>query len=168
MNALAEAIWYILPAYFANSSPVIFRGETPIDFGKNFSDGRRVLGDGKTWRGFFGGLTVGILISLIQYYALPSYYGSFGFAFKLGFALSFGALLGDLIGSFIKRRANLPRGYPAIGLDQWGFLVTALLLGYPLKSLQTGQVLFLMVITPFIHWFANIFAYKMGWKSVPW
>ncbi|AIF69966.1 hypothetical protein PAP_07885 [Palaeococcus pacificus DY20341] len=168
MNPWLEALWYILPAYFANSSPVVFKGRTPIDFGKNFIDNKRILGDGKTWRGFFGGLTVGVLISLIQYHLIPSYYGSPYFALKLGFALSFGALLGDLIGSFIKRRANFPRGYPAIGLDQWGFLIVAMILAYPIKTIETKQVLFLLVVTPFVHWLANVFAYKVGWKSVPW
>ncbi|NJE08344.1 CDP-2,3-bis-(O-geranylgeranyl)-sn-glycerol synthase [Thermococcus sp. M39] len=168
MNPLLEALWYILPAYFANASPVIFKGRTPMDFGKKFRDGRRILGDGKTWRGFFGGLFTGTLIAVVQYYITPNFYGSFTMALKLGFALSLGALLGDLIGSFIKRRIGMPRGYPAVGLDQWGFLITALILAYPIKTLLTGQVLFLLTVTPFIHWFANIFAYKMKWKSVPW
>ena len=168
MNPLLEALWYILPAYFANASPVIFKGKIPMDFGKRFKDGRRILGDGKTWRGFFGGLLTGTLIAVVQYYLTPNFYGSLTMALKLGFALSLGALLGDLIGSFVKRRVGMERGYPAVGLDQWGFLITALILAYPIKTLSTGQVLFLLAVTPFIHWFANIFAYKMGWKSVPW
>lgn len=168
MNPWFEALWYILPAYFANSSPVLFKGRTPMDFGKNFIDGKRILGNGKTWRGFFGGLSVGVLISSVQYQITPFYYGSFETALKLGLALSFGALLGDIIGSFIKRRANLPQGYPAIGLDQLGFLITALILGYSVKALSTAQILFLLAVTPFVHWGANIFAYKMGWKDVPW
>ena len=168
MNPLLEALWYILPAYFANASPVIFKGKTPMDFGKKFKDGRRILGDGKTWRGFFGGLLAGTLVAVIQYYLTPNFYGSLAMALKLGFALSLGALLGDLIGSFVKRRVGMERGYPAVGLDQWGFIITALILAYPIKTLSTGQVLFLLAVTPFIHWFANIFAYKMGWKSVPW
>lgn len=168
MNPLLEALWYILPAYFANASPVIFKGKTPMDFGKNFVDGKRILGDGKTWRGFFGGLCTGIFVAVIQYYITPNFYGSLTMALKLGFALSLGALLGDLIGSFIKRRVGMPRGYPAVGLDQWGFVITALILAYPVKTLSTGQVLFLLAVTPFIHWGANIFAYKMGWKNVPW
>ena len=168
MNEIAEALWYILPAYFANASPVVFKGKTPMDFGKKFVDGRRVFGNGKTWRGFFGGLFTGILISIIQYNLTPLFYGSLSSALKLGFALSFGALLGDLIGSFVKRRVGMESGYPAVGLDQWGFLIAALVLAFSIKALSTKQVLFLLVVTPFIHWWANIFAYKMKWKSVPW
>ena len=168
MNELAEALWYILPAYFANASPVVFKGKRPMDFGKKFIDGKRILGDGKTWRGFFGGLFTGILIGSIQYQIKPDFYGSFSVALKLSVALSFGALLGDLIGSFVKRRIGMDRGYPAVGLDQWGFLVSALVLAYPIKTITTGQVLFLLVVTPFIHWGANVLAYKLKWKSVPW
>ncbi|HII61082.1 CDP-2,3-bis-(O-geranylgeranyl)-sn-glycerol synthase [Pyrococcus horikoshii] len=168
MNQLLEAFWYILPAYFANSSPVVLGGGTPIDFGKKWRDGRRILGDGKTWRGFFGGLIVGTIIGIVQYFLLPEYYGSLGIAIELAFLLSLGTLVGDLIGSFIKRRLNMPRGYPAVGLDQWGFLIAALCFAYPVKTIPTGEVLFLLVITPLIHWGANIFAYKMGWKKVPW
>ncbi|AEH25463.1 CDP-2,3-bis-(O-geranylgeranyl)-sn-glycerol synthase [Pyrococcus yayanosii] len=165
---ILDALWYILPAYLANSSPVIFGGGAPIDFGRNFVDGRRIFGDGKTWRGFFGGLTAGTLIGIIQYFLRPYYYGSLKLAIKLSFLLALGALVGDLIGSFIKRRLNMPRGYPAVGLDQWGFLITALIFAYPVKTIPTGQVLFLLAITPVIHWAANVFAYKMGWKDVPW
>ncbi|HIP89546.1 MAG TPA: CDP-2,3-bis-(O-geranylgeranyl)-sn-glycerol synthase [Thermococcus paralvinellae] len=168
MKPLLEALWYILPAYFANASPVVFKGKTPMDFGRKFRDGRRILGDGKTWRGFLGGLLTGTLIAAIQYCLTPDFYGSLDTALKLGFALSLGALLGDLIGSFIKRRMGMPRGYPAVGLDQWGFLIVALILAYPIKTLSTGQVLFLLAVTPFIHWAANILAHKLGWKNVPW
>jgi len=39
-----EAIWFFLPAYFANATPVVLGGGTPIDLGRNFLDGRRILG----------------------------------------------------------------------------------------------------------------------------
>ncbi len=131
-------------------------------------------GDGKTWRGGFigGGVLIGTLVGgAIQYFITPpDFYGSIETAVKLAFLLSFGALVGDLVGSFIKRRANLPRGgYPAIGLDQLGFLISALAFAYPVKTLSSGQIIFLLVVSPpFIHWGANYFAYRMGWKSVPW
>ncbi|WP_048055948.1 CDP-2,3-bis-(O-geranylgeranyl)-sn-glycerol synthase [Pyrococcus sp. ST04] len=168
MHPLFEAFWYILPAYFANSSPVVLGGGTPMDFGKTWRDGKRIFGDGKTWRGFFGGLTVGTSVGVIQHFIIPTYYGSLKLSILVAFLLSLGTLIGDLIGSFIKRRLNLPRGYPAVGLDQWGFLISALCFAYPVRTIPTGEVLFLLVVTPLIHWGTNVFAYKMGWKSVPW
>ncbi|ASJ06176.1 CDP-2,3-bis-(O-geranylgeranyl)-sn-glycerol synthase [Thermococcus pacificus] len=168
LSSLLWAFWYILPAYFANASPVLVGGGRPIDGGRTWRDGRRLFGDGKTWRGFIGGVSIGTLVGIVQYHITPSFYGDLRTAVLLAFLLSFGALLGDLIGSFFKRRANLPRGAPAIGLDQLGFLITALALAYPVKTLSSGQIIFLLVVSPFIHWGANYFAYKMGWKSVPW
>jgi len=168
LSSLAWALWYILPAYFANGSPVLFGGGRPIDGGKIWRDGKRLLGDGKTWRGFFGGVSTGTLIGLLQYFLTPSFYGSLGSAFLLAFLLSFGALFGDLLGSFIKRRLDLPRGYPAVGLDQLGFLISAMVFAYPVKTVSSGQMLFLLVFTPLLHWGANYFAYRMGWKGVPW
>lgn len=152
LSSIFWAFWYILPAYFANASPVLVGGGRPIDGGRVWRDGRRLLGDGKTWRGFIGGVLIGTLVGIVQYFITPDFYGSLETAVKLAFLLSFGALIGDLVGSFIKRRANLPRGYPAIGLDQLGFLISALAFAYPVKTLSSGQIIFLLVVSPFIHW----------------
>lgn len=168
LSSLLWAFWYILPAYVANASPVLVGGGKPVDGGRHWKDGRRIFGDGKTWRGLLGGTSLGTATGVVQYLITPKFYGDFRTAFLLAFLLSSGALLGDLIGSFFKRRANLPRGAPAIGLDQLGFLIAALALAYPVKTLESGQIIFLLVVSPFVHWGANYFAYRMGWKDVPW
>ncbi|NJF25203.1 CDP-2,3-bis-(O-geranylgeranyl)-sn-glycerol synthase [Thermococcus sp. Bubb.Bath] len=168
LSSLLWALWYILPAYFANASPVLVGGGRPIDGGRNWRDGKRILGDGKTWRGFIGGVSIGTLVGALQYFITPGFYGSLQNTLLLAFLLSFGALIGDLVGSFIKRRLDLPRGYPAVGLDQLGFLISAMAFAYPVKTISSGQMLFLLIFTPLVHWSANYFAYKMGWKSVPW
>ena len=51
LEIILQALWLILPAYVANASAVLVGGGTPVDFGKNWRDGKRILGDGKTWRG---------------------------------------------------------------------------------------------------------------------
>ncbi|ANF22429.1 CDP-2,3-bis-(O-geranylgeranyl)-sn-glycerol synthase [Thermococcus piezophilus] len=168
LSSLLWAFWYIVPAYIANASPVLVGGGRPIDGGRTWGDGRRIFGDGKTWRGFIGGVAIGTASGVIQYFLTPDFYCSLETAILLAFLLSFGALFGDLVGSFFKRRANLPRGYPAIGLDQLGFLISALAFAYPVKTLDSGQIIFLLIVSPFVHWGANYFAYRMGWKSVPW
>lgn len=67
---LILALWYILPAYAANGLAVIFgRGErfnVPLDLGKNFIDGKRLFGDGKTLRGFVGGVMAGTFVGMAQ------------------------------------------------------------------------------------------------------
>ena len=54
-------LWLFLPAMLPNSAAVLFgRGSTAkMDFGKTWR-GKRIFGDGKSWRGFFGGALSGI------------------------------------------------------------------------------------------------------------
>ncbi len=47
-------------------------GGTPIDMGKNFTDNKRILGDGKTIRGFVLGSLCGAIIGLLQIWLAPS------------------------------------------------------------------------------------------------
>ena len=70
---IIQALWLIIPAYIANASAVLVGGGTPIDFGKNWKDGRRILGDGKTWNGLivgaFFGITSGFGLTIVAIYA---------------------------------------------------------------------------------------------------
>lgn len=149
-----HAIWYVLPSYFANMSPVIFGGGKPLDMGKNFIDGRRILGDHKTVRGFLSGLLIGTLVGALQG------------RFLQGFALSLGAMLGDCFGSFLKRRMGFTEGRPAPLLDQECFLVFSLLLASPIESLSLESIVFLLIITPLLHWGSNVVAHLLGLKEV--
>jgi len=40
---IGQAIWLMLPAYTANPMAVVFGGGTPIDLGKKWIDGKRIL-----------------------------------------------------------------------------------------------------------------------------
>ena len=59
------SIWLGLSAWIANATPVRGGGGRPIDGGKLFRDGRRILGDHKTMKGLRGPLYIGIPISFI-------------------------------------------------------------------------------------------------------
>src|SRR3989475_6474876 len=63
--AAGLAFWFLLPAYVANPMAVVFGGGTPMDFGRTLRDGRRLLGDGKTWRGVGGGVASGVRLGLL-------------------------------------------------------------------------------------------------------
>src|SRR2546422_8761128 len=65
MLAAGLAFWSLLPAYVANPMAVVSGGGTPMDFGRTLRDGRRLLGDGKTWRGFVGGIASGAVLGLV-------------------------------------------------------------------------------------------------------
>ncbi len=166
----------IWPPYVANATPVvagrIFRRRTPIDFGRNFIDGRRVFGDGKTYEGFITGLLAGFVIGEVTYIAVSS---AVDIAPELPRPLTvlimcLAALLGDLLGAFIKRRLGLPRGAPAPLLDQLDFLLAALLALWLIQPsiLKPIYVVIAVAITPPIHLATNAIAYLLGLKREPW
>lgn len=154
-----------------------------MDFGR-FWRGRRILGDGKTWRGFIGGASAGIIIGLLQLLISEPFssdhfgFGSVSSALPIIFALSFGSLLGDVCGAFIKRQAGLERGQKAPFLDQYDFVLGALLLAFLVNTdwiiekmisgnAWIGFIVFLLLVLG-IHRGVNIIGYKMGKKDVPW
>ncbi len=135
-------LWLYLSGFLANTFAMMWGkwlpktgyGPWPIDGGKVWKDGERLLGDGKTWNGLIGGsLTSGLLCMLISIsMGMPESYtdmesGIFvhpltGYedtwwnvgglevsAFLLGTMLGFFCLLGDMTGSFFKRRRGLKR-----------------------------------------------------------
>ncbi len=135
-------LWLYLPGFLANTFAMMWGkwlpktgyGPWPIDGGKNWKDGNRILGDGKTWNGLIGGsITSGLLCLLIvalmgdaptsdniesSIFAHPltgaeNSWFSMGneliSAFILGTFLGFACLVGDSTGSFIKRRRGLKR-----------------------------------------------------------
>ncbi len=168
----ASSLLFILPAYFANSSPVIFGGGKRVDFGKTFSDGRRVFGDGKTWQGLLGGIAVGTLVAIIL--ALPFSGNLFvpELAFRqkviVGLLLSCGTMAGDLLGSFLKRRLGIPQSSQHEFFDQLLFLGGALFFASPVFLPPVETIVFLIGVTYILHKLFNYLAHKLKLKKVPW
>ncbi len=156
-----EALKLIFPAYCANGAPVIVGGGLPLDFGKNFLDGKRIFGKNKTFRGFLFGLLVGFLVGLIEV---------LGFQYPILFAVlsPLGALLGDLTGAFLKRRLSIEPGGLLPIIDQVDFVVGALLFTLPLQIASVEVAIAMLVITPPIHLLTNYGAYKLKLKNNPW
>ncbi len=151
------AVYYYLPAYFANGMPIVFGGGFPLDFGKNWSDGRRIFGDGKTFQGLVFGIGIGILaFGLIQNNIL------------LAFSLAVGAMLGDLIKSFVKRRLDYKSGQKFFPWDQLDFLIGATLLSSLVQVPPLKFILIIFIITPAAHIVANRISYFLGIKDVAW
>ena len=177
-------LWLFLPAMVPNSAAVVFGGATKMDFGKSWR-GKRILGDGKSWRGFFGGAVSGILIGLVligisSIFDPDNYWGYGPFWENVGIlaTLSFGALLGDVCAAFFKRRIGLERGAKAPILDQYDFVAGALLLTalfHPdwvystyIEGWNICALIFLLLIMFAIHRSVNIIGYKMHLKKEPW
>jgi CDP-2,3-bis-(O-geranylgeranyl)-sn-glycerol synthase len=163
---IIEALKFVFPAYCANAVPVIVGGGPPLDFGRNFPDGRPVFGKNKTFRGFFSGLAVGAVAGLAE----TAVFGFQSFPALLGVLLSFGALMGDLMGAFLKRRIDLAPGELLPVIDQTDFIIGAFLLSLPvsLPLLSWEIVLTVLIITPPVHLLTNFAAYKLGLKRNPW
>jgi CDP-2,3-bis-(O-geranylgeranyl)-sn-glycerol synthase len=155
------ALELIFPAYCANAAPVLAGGGLPIDFGKNFLDGRRVFGTNKTFRGFFFGLAIGILVGMVELFL-------FGYPVLFVFLSPLGALVGDLTGAFLKRRLNIPPGGLLPVVDQVDFVVGALVFTLPLQIISLEVAIAMLIITPPIHLLTNFAAYKLKLKSNPW
>ncbi|UCF11929.1 MAG: CDP-2,3-bis-(O-geranylgeranyl)-sn-glycerol synthase [Thermoplasmatales archaeon] len=182
-EVILQAFWLIIPAYIANASAVLVGGGTPVDFGKNWKDGKRILGDGKTWRGLFAGAFIGMiggfgLAVAARYIALSDFaflnlsdFEGFPLMIPIIFSLCFGALTGDVVKSFFKRRIGKNRGEGWFLFDQIDFIVGAFFFSFLVsgilqvsglmsnnwfyESFTLWHILFLIVITPFIHLTAN-------------
>jgi CDP-2,3-bis-(O-geranylgeranyl)-sn-glycerol synthase len=161
VTLIIGAMKFIFPAYCANAVPVIAGGGKPMDFGKNFFDGKRVFGNNKTYRGFFFGLAVGIAVGLVECFL-------FGYPILFSVLSPLGALLGDLAAAFLKRRLGIAPGglFPVV--DQVDFVVGALLFSLPLAIVSWELTVAVLIITPPIHLVTNFVAYKLGLKKNPW
>ncbi|MBS3793461.1 MAG: CDP-2,3-bis-(O-geranylgeranyl)-sn-glycerol synthase [Candidatus Thorarchaeota archaeon] len=182
LTLIGLSIWLGLPAWIANAIPVILGGGLPIDLGKDFIDGKRVLGNGKTTRGFVTGVLFGTLVGaaqsvvapflvaeVTQYVVVtPEMLSIFHLTIPISFLQSTGALTGDMIGSFVKRRVDVRSGNPAPVLDQLGFIIMALLFSSPLIWPGRQYVSILIIMTLVIHWITNITGYILGLKDKPW
>ncbi|MDF0749515.1 CDP-archaeol synthase [Marinobacter sp. 71-i] len=138
----------------ANGTPVVAarlfgrRWSAPVDGGRLWRDGRPLLGTSKTWRGIVSGMLACGLFALIT---------GMGLLFGMVFGLL--GLVGDMISSFIKRRAGLASSARAIGLDQipeallpmilawlWlelnGYIVAAVVALFTLSNILLSPLLF--------------------------
>jgi CDP-2,3-bis-(O-geranylgeranyl)-sn-glycerol synthase len=159
---LVSALYIIVPAYCTNGAPVLFGGGRPLDFGKSLPDGRRVLGDNKTFRGILSGLVVGIIVGIFGQYLFSKN------LFVVASLASVGALLGDLAGAFLKRRLKMKPGDPLPVIDQLDFVLGAMLLVSSFYRLSLGSVAVLVFVTPPIHFLTNVAAYHLGLKRNYW
>jgi CDP-2,3-bis-(O-geranylgeranyl)-sn-glycerol synthase len=131
-HAVAQVLWFFVPAYLANMSPVLVQGwfqrlAAPIDGGRSFH-GKRILGDHKTWRGLLAGIVVGTVTYEVQRLLHAAGFGT-GLALidyadhpvLPGFLMGLGTGIGDAVKSFFKRRIDIAPGASWPVFDQLDF-----------------------------------------------
>lgn len=167
---LIEAFYFMMPSYFANMAPVIFKKinflNYPIDFGKKIFN-KPLFGKNKTWRGLFFGVLTGILTAfaqriLINYdifknISIISYENWIIFGFLMGF----GALLGDSIKSFFKRMLSIPPGKSWIILDQIDYVLGSLALASLIYSIPARIIIISLIISPIITIIVNYISFYL-------
>jgi CDP-2,3-bis-(O-geranylgeranyl)-sn-glycerol synthase len=95
-----------------NGTPVIInkilgqQWSWPVDNGLNLSDGQRLLGNAKTWRGLCSAVYFATVVAIL-----------FGIKPLTGAMFGTLAMAGDLLASFIKRRMMRAESSRARGLD---------------------------------------------------
>ncbi|KTG10775.1 hypothetical protein AUR64_06180 [Haloprofundus marisrubri] len=178
ISQLVSAVWSMLPAYVPNNAAVLSGGGDPIDGGRTLG-GRRLLGDGKTWRGTAVGSVVGVVLAVVLNLVRERAETKLGVSlpeFSLGGAvgLSVGAMLGDIAASFLKRRTGRERGASFPLVDQLDFVVGALGLAKLLspswfsRTFTPVRLVVVVLVTPVLHLVTNGIAYLLGLKDEPW
>lgn len=176
LESLLRVVMLYLPAMVANAVPLIcrryvFRNPHPIDFRRNFYDGKRLLGDNKSVEGFISGVVAGTLIGL----AYGSYMRSQLHEWvAYGFLSGIGAMSGDLLNSFIKRRLGMKPGQSFIPFDQISFVIGASALiklsGVDLavnQKLSATDFLLGLLLAGILHPLTNYIAYLAKIKETP-
>jgi CDP-2,3-bis-(O-geranylgeranyl)-sn-glycerol synthase len=145
----------------ANAAPLLLGGGTPLDGGKSFLDGERILGAHKTVRGLLAGIIAGSVIGFAE--------SPVDSRLLLGgFMVALGTVLGDLLGAFFKRRIRIKPGSPLPIVDQLDFVFGGLLLGQSVFPLSLWSILIVVLVTPPIHLGTNYGAYLLGIKRTRW
>lgn len=135
ITLLAVILAGVLNMIFCKSSVINFANK-PMDGGKVLSDGKRLFGDNKTWKGFFGMIVWGILSQILvgQWLQLSSplehlnlFYqmesNTLSFNAVIGFWLGLAYVIFELPNSWLKRRLNIAPGRTATNAWKWFFVV---------------------------------------------
>jgi CDP-diglyceride synthetase len=149
--AIANMIWCKLP--------ICKFLKKPMDFGRTMKDGRRIFGDNKTWKGFFGMILLAAVFSLITGI----------YSFWAGAYLGLSYVIAELPNSFIKRRLGLEAGkngsFVQTFFDQADSVI-GFIIFLPLVYPETwSDALGLLIIGTATHYFFNILLYFVGLRN---
>lgn len=139
----------------ANGAPILIRWwlgsrlDFPVDLGRCWYDGQRLLGPTKTLRGVAAGIAAAVLGAPLL--GLPT---------VVGWLVGGGAVLGDLLSSFLKRRLRMAPSSRAAGLDQIPESLLPVLAAREAMGLDAWQLVMVvcifllldMILSPLLYW----------------
>ena len=161
--------------------PILKAIAKPIDFGKNFADGKRLFGDNKTWKGMLGYILFNVLFAVLWGFAcqggvlkdLNFFYqyheNTIPFNLLIGVLLGFGYSLFELPNSFLKRRLDITPGKSISGfwkvffifLDQADSVFGVALVVWLFYPLGIGLYLLYILVGAGTHLLLNMMLYFM-------
>ncbi len=157
-----EIVTLLLLIIVANATPVALhklfgnRMAIPLDGGKLFIDGRPLFGISKTVRGLLGSLLCTTLAAPLL-----------GLSLSTGLLIAAGAMAGDLISSFIKRRAGMKSSAQAIGLDQIPEALLPLLLVMQQLNLSYPVIISITLIFTVLEMTVSPLLHKLRLRKTP-
>ena len=179
---ILSALYFFLPAYFANMTPPLVKKaslvkflDKPVDFNRKFR-GQPFLGPHKTWRGVILGILVGFLMVYFQKYlyrfsAVKNLsllnYTQINILF-FGILISSGAICGDLVSAFVKRRLGLKSGARFLPFDQTNYVLGSYFFLTPFFKIDIEAWLILFVLSFFLHIIFNRIGYHLKLHGAKW
>lgn len=114
--------------------PILKKLAVPMDANKTLKDGKRILGDNKTWKGFAGYIILNIILSILwgvtckntklnnYNFFYVSHQNTFYYNLLIGFLIGLFYALFELPNSFLKRRLNIEPGKTKSGFKKYFFI----------------------------------------------
>ena len=176
LSTLLAAFWIMVPAYVPNPVAALCGGGTPIDFHKNYADGRRIFGDGKTYRGLMCGVLAGIADRgtadlarrCIWLDIPPPAYRSLDHNPRIrGTPWGYGK-------EFYQEAPRERRGESWPIADQYDLVAGAFILmlvfdpAWLFATITLPILIVILILTPLLHRAVNIIGFLCGVKKEPW
>jgi len=170
----------MLPAYFANMAPVIFKNnfrilDIPVDLDRTWR-GRPLLGRTKTIRGFVMGIVLAVAVTVVQKYLFEFdlfknisliNYQTVNFLI-LGLLFGLGALAGDAIESFFKRQLGVKPSESLKIWDQIDFVLGALVIVWFYYDLDPADYLIILGLSLGLTILTNHASYYLRIRKEKW
>lgn len=172
MNEFLALLYLFLPAFVANSTPVLVQ-YVPILRHWNTPVHAKWFGTHKTYRGLLFGGACGVFVSLFQYVlrdvgffaSITLLHHTFSQSVLVGFLIGFGALVGDAMESLVKRRMRIGPGEALPYWDGADSMIGSIVFLSPVYFVPISGILFLLVIGPLLSLCTNCISYALGLKE---